>query len=364
MASTTAAVISYLGASALVLAAACGGGGGTPDASPTPDAPSPADAAASPDGEPDATHPDGPIPVDGSTCNVPIDLAPGASASGDTTGMARTTTGTCSLGSGSAKETKYLVDLGDTPVDLVLHANVNEAADPPFDVVLYARTMCGSADTELVCADAGWSERADLLAVSGPVYIMVDGTYQHGGAMEGAYDLDTAVRTIAAESDACDPAGITSRCATGFRCASSVCVTDSPAAACAAATVLDVGGGSATATGATFAYAADHYDGTCAYDPDAGLGEQIFSITVPAGADLTATTDNATTDFDTYLYLRTAACDGTEVACADDVDTVNNNLKSTLTATNLSAGTYYLFVDGSSNSPGTGTFKLDVTVAP
>jgi hypothetical protein len=94
------------------------------------------------------------------------------------------------------------------------------------------------------------------------------------------------------------------------------------------------------------------------------LPEHIYAVTVPAGADLVASTDDPATDFDTYVYLRAAACDGAEVACNDDVDTQALNLRSTLTASNLTAGTYFLFVDGSSSSPGTGTYRLSVTVTP
>src|SRR5262245_3003732 len=134
MACTPAAVISYL--AALVLAAACGGGGGSPDAA-APDAPAPADAREPADARPDADLPDAMIPPQGAVCTDPIPLAPGASASGDTTGMKAIATGQCSIGSGSAKDTKYLVDLGDTAQDLVVQLDVDEGADPPFDAVLY-----------------------------------------------------------------------------------------------------------------------------------------------------------------------------------------------------------------------------------
>jgi hypothetical protein len=198
-----------------------------------------------------------------------------------------------------------------------------------------------------------------VLAVSGPVYLIVDGTAQHDGDPDGAYMLSTAVRTIVGESEACDPAGVTSRCAAGFRCTGSLCVADSPAALCAEATDL-TGGGTVTRT--TFAYEANHYDGSCRFDVDASFSEHVYTVTVGAGADLVVSTDNSTTDFDTYIYMRAASCDGAEVGCADDVDVAANNLTSTLTASNLGAGTYYIFVDGSSPAPGTGTYRLDVTV--
>lgn len=361
MACTPAAVISRLTGAALLLAA-CGSGSGTPDAGAA-DADT-TDARPTPDAPVDAVVFDALIPPQGATCEDPIPLAPGDSTTADTTLFAAALTAPCSLGSSTAREGKFAIDLGETPRDLVVNVEVDEQADPPFDAVVYAYGSCGTPETALGCADAGWSERLDVLAASGVVYVIVDGTFQHGGAREGAFTISTAARDIVAENGSCDPAGVTSRCADGFRCIGGTCAADSPEVACAQAVTLDVSTGSASVTATTFAYAADHYDGSCAYDPDEQLPEHIYAVTVPAGADLVASTDDPLTDFDTYVYMRAGGCTGGEVACNDDVDTQALNLKSTLTASNLAAGTYYLFVDGSSNSPGTGTYRLSVTVTP
>jgi len=363
MTCTPGALLSTAGRLFLVMAAACGGGGGSSDAG-SPDAPGAADAASPADSGPDALVIDAPVLPQGATCTDPFILAPGGSDSQDSSQFAAQTTASCSAGTSAALEVKYLVDMGTTPRDLVARVSVDETADPPYDAVLYARTECTKLATEVACADAGWSERIDVLAATGNVYLLVDGTSQHGGLREGSYTLTTSVRDIVAESGACDPAGVTSRCADGFRCVAGTCSTDSAAVACGQATVLDVSSGSATATATTFAYAADWYQGSCAYDPAAALPEHVYKLSIPAGADLVASTNNPATDFDTDLYLRSSTCDGAEIACADDVDPENHNLTSTLTATNLAGGTYYLFVDGSSNSPGTGTYQLDITVTP
>src|SRR5688572_25764133 len=201
MAHTPAALISCL------LLAGCGGGGGSPDGGA--DAPPPIDAFEPADAGPDALVIDGPMPPQGALCTDPIPLGPGDDTTGDTTDMATAGTGQCSIGSSGGKDAKYVVDLGETPVDLVVDVAVDEDADP-----------------QLACADAGWSEHLDVLAASGPIYLFVDGTAQHGGATVGSFDLATSVRAIVGESDACDPAGITSRCAAGFRCTGSVCVPD------------------------------------------------------------------------------------------------------------------------------------------
>jgi hypothetical protein len=77
-----------------------------------------------------------------------------------------------------------------------------------------------------------------------------------------------------------------------------------------------------------------------------------------------ATTDDAATRFDTVLYLRATTCDGAAVTCGDDVDAPAGNFRSTLSASALAPGTYYLFVDGSSATAGTGPYRLTVTATP
>jgi hypothetical protein len=348
----------------LALGCACGSGGG-PDAA-APDA-SRADGAPTPDAapKPDATPP----PV-GATCGDPIvvDTVP-ATIAGDTTGMGNESLCSCSAGTQLAPDVVYRVS-GDAPRDLLLGIEVDLDADPVFDAVLYARSDCLDPASELACAAHDWGERIDVLDAVGDVYVTVDGTPQFGGAHTGAYTLTVATRGIAGTGEACDPDGALGppvRCASGSLCQNGVCVADSPELACKAAVdlTLDLADGAAEATGTTWAYAASHAAGSCAADPDAAFAEHIFRIDLAAAATLDASTDHAdATTFDTYLYLRANACDGAEIACHDDVDLPGHNLRSHLVAAGLAPGTYYLFVDGSSPYPGTGAYKLTVTVTP
>lgn len=335
-----------------------------PDAAPTADAAPAADAAPPADAPIDAQHFDAVPPAHGTSCDDPLALTPSGAQDGDTSDLTDVAAGSCSVGTGVARDAVYQIDLGSTSVDLVVTAEVDEDAVPPFDAVLYARTDCTDPDSEIGCTDVGWGETLELLDRTGSITVFVDGTTQYGGANHGAYQLTSAVRDIVALDQSCDPAGLASRCVAGGRCQSGSCVADSAELACtlAAPTPADV-------TATTFAYASDFYQGSCRHDTVAGFPEHIYQLTLAATSDVDATTDFAATGFDTVLYLRRAnstgnACTGEEVACQDDVDEVGGNLTSHLVATDLAAGDYYLFVDGSSAAPGTGTYRLQVTVTP
>lgn len=348
----------------LGLLCACGDDGGadpdaavgSPDASlPPPDAAPVADAAPTIDARP---------PLPGATCQQTIALGAGQTHSGDTTGLPGATRATCSPGSMAAVDAFHLIDAGTTPIDLLIEAAVDEAAEPPFDVVLSARTVCEDLGTEIGCADAGWGERLELLAVTGAITVIVDATDQYGGATAGAYTLTSRVRTIAGEGATCDATGLASRCADGLRCSAETCQTDSPALACSDAVDLTAGLGDGVeeVTATTYGFAADHYQGSCAFDPAATFPEHVYRLDVVGPVDLVATTVFPETNFDTYLYLRADACDGAEVACHDDIDVQAVDLRSRIEVTGLATGTYYLYVDGASGSPGVGTYRLQVAI--
>ncbi len=352
---------------AVAAAPACGGGGSAPDAgSAVADAASTADAPPAADARPAADAPpvpDATIYPQGATCDDPIVVTPGDGTTVDTTTMLSSTAGTCANGSNVGKDARLSFDLGADPRDLTVTATVDENADPPLDLVLYARTDCARPATEVACIDAGWSERLEVLGQTGVVTVFVNATSQHNGATEGTATITTSVRDVVATDTSCDPTGVTNRCESGARCSNGTCVADSAALECSEATTLDLSGGSATVTATTYGYAADWYTGSCGYAPT-GQPEHVYTFTTAGPVDLVASTDDPATDFDTYVYLRSATCGGTEVACADDVNLANHNLASTLSVSALPAGTYYLFVNGSSPSPGTGTYRLTVTATP
>jgi hypothetical protein len=354
--------------SLLLVALGCGSGGASDtdaaaaDAAPLPDAAPPADAA--PPGPDAAPQPDAmPLPP-GATCQLAVELSPGDTYAGDTTGLPNSAGGSCAAGSIEAGDALHVFELGDTPLDLVLDVAVDETAEPPFDVVLHARATCSQAATELGCANAGWSEHLELLEVSGTVYVAVDGTHQHGGARTGPYELSSASRAILAANAACTPGDPAARCAGGHRCVAQVCVEDSAALACGQATDVSaaLAGGEVELSGTTYAYGGDFYQGGCAHDPGGGFAEDVVMFSVAETVRFEASTDFSETTFDTVLYLRDGACDGAEIACHDDVDLPGNNLRSHLIVPALPAGTYYLIIDGSSASPGYGAYRLRLTL--
>ena len=84
--------------------------------------------------------------------------------------------------------------------------------------------------------------------------------------------------------------------------------------------------------------------------------ERIYTFTLNSEVDAFATLANASTDFDTvmYLYAGTSCDDFSEIACNDDTSEPWST-HSTITGT-LPAGSYWLFVDGFNDH--TGSFEL------
>jgi hypothetical protein len=92
------------------------------------------------------------------------------------------------------------------------------------------------------------------------------------------------------------------------------------------------------------------------FAPDA-----VYRLTLAtAGKTVTATTVGPATNYDTLIYMR-RGCSGAEIACNDD-DPYDGYGRSTITATNLAAGDYFIFVSGF--GPNAGAYTLTVTVTP
>lgn len=102
-------------------------------------------------------------------------------------------------------------------------------------------------------------------------------------------------------------------------------------------------------------------------DPQAGtaFSEAIYKIDFSSGPfDLFVTSDLAGSGMtDTLIYLRSQCPDsGTELACNDDI-TAMTNLRSSIEALDLDAGTYYVYVEtwgGDSSQP----HEIEVTARP
>tara|TARA_R110002096_G_scaffold44526_9_gene120316 strand:+ start:8396 stop:9490 length:1095 start_codon:yes stop_codon:yes gene_type:complete len=350
-----------------LLASACGSSG---DAGQADGAPALVDAASETidaaridaariDAAPIADAAPRPDAIPGFTCGAPVPLAPGDSFLGDTSDYNNTSSASCSAGTQSARDTVFRVVLPSTPTDLIARVTVDSDATPTFDAVVSIQTSCGDADTEVACSDFGFSEQAVALGLSDEAFISVDGTEQFGGSPDGAYQLDVSTRAIVAELATCDALGLTSRCETGFLCSEEQCQAESPALACSLATPLTPG----IEVGAqTHAYQTDFFQGSCAFKASAGAGEAFFSFSLTETSSIDVTTDLPGTNFDTVLYLK-SACEGAELACADDIDPDNSNFLSRLQVSDLPAGDYLIVVDGASNAAPSGSVRLRLDVA-
>ena len=297
---------------------------------------------ARPDGTPDARI-DAPPPGPGRSCQTALDLTDLAGPMSIATSGGTNFTGSLCGGGGSigGPDAWGVVHLGATRADLIVDALVDEAPERPFDVVLSARVQCEDA-AETACSNAWWSERLEVLGASGTVYLLFDGTPEFGGSVDGAANVSITRRAIVGNTDACDPAGVTSRCGDDQRCQAGVCALTSPAATCAAAPVL-----SAETSGSLPLYEPDYFQGSCRQVlTNFRAAERVYQVTVTGTGTLVATTDFPETTFDTLLYLRRDACDGADVACNDDVAPAAGNYRARL-ETPVTPGTYYLFVDAS-----------------
>jgi len=108
-------------------------------------------------------------------------------------------------------------------------------------------------------------------------------------------------------------------------------------------------------------------DAACVADPNGTIGaETVYKLDVAVdNFDLDLSTDNPGTGMtDTILYVRGECPDsGSVLACNDDAAPMN--LQSTITLTDLTAGTYYVFVERYGGlMSGTVAHSLDVTVTP
>jgi len=110
-------------------------------------------------------------------------------------------------------------------------------------------------------------------------------------------------------------------------------------------------------------------DPMCSPNPNSGIGaETAYKVDVSLDRfDMLITTDlpgSGTTD--TILYVRSECPDsGTVLACNDDVDAMAMNVQSEIELTDLSAGTYWVFVERWGGlSMGSIAHEVGVTITP
>ena len=101
-------------------------------------------------------------------------------------------------------------------------------------------------------------------------------------------------------------------------------------------------------------------------DPNGGIGgEAVYKVDVGvANFDMTISTDNpGTGDTDTIMYVRSSCPDsGSVIACSDDIPPMN--IHTEIALTDLTAGTYYVFVEtyrGRMSTPAPHEISVEIT---
>lgn len=191
-----------------------------------------------------------------------------------------------------------------------------------WDAALYLVTSCSSIDQSCVAGeDNGNPEIVDYTAPSaGTYYLIVDGF----GTAAGAYSLDVTLNPAPLPNDQC-------------------------------AGAIDVGRGGTFAGNTLFAR--NNYDplaGGCTSYAEAG-NDVTYRVALAAGERLSAT---LTTTWDSALYLL-QNCASAPTSCPAGSDRGN---PESINFTAVTAGTYYLVVDGFASAAG--DFSLVVTVSP
>jgi hypothetical protein len=267
------------------------------------------------------------------TCSSPETLTftnDVATASSDTTGAKADTSGTCAGGGKDLVYTFSTVGKGVKNIDITL---APKSPTSTFQPVVYVRKTCASSASaeSMGCRDAvspgGTASLALPRVPEGTYFLFADGFT----GSEGAFDLK-------------------------------VTLSEPPPAPgndnCAGATALTFTNNVATVSGDTRS-ATDDGGASCssATGPDV-----VYSFTLQAAQAVTAklTRDSSTSSYSPVVYLR-SACASAASADEKGCGTGSSSTPATASATSLAAGTYFVWVDGSSKT--SGKYTLEVTLA-
>lgn len=240
-------------------------------------------------------------------CSGAQTLVPGTSVSGTTAGGRDDLSGTC--GGVGSPERVYALEVSE-------RSRLRCAQEGSFDSTLYMRTQCTDRETEVACrpSNARFQTTLTTMVDQGLHALAVDGLYHdRRGSYELRCELAPAQGAEGAEADSCTTPGTIN----GPR-------------------PLDVD---------TF-LARDDLRGSCG---GTGGPDQVFRLNVTSHTRLRATWP--TTGFRGILHLQ-RECGGEEVTCA--------RVGTPLVA-DITPGTYYLVVDGSSPT-NFGAARITVTL--
>jgi len=242
---------------------------------------------------------------------------------------------------GSGREIVFEMD--------VPHAMSLVATSTGFDTVLYARTACEDASSEIACNDdarppGGRGSRVSVDLDPGTVYLVLD-SY---GATSGDYRLSidltsscpcelgevvcagTARQTCVEAGDGCPSFGEPVACDSDETCLFGACIPGGRGDSCDDPIEIDARSGSLSGT--TAREAGGLSEGSCG-----GAGpEHVYAFSVAAAVDFRAVSSDA----DIVLYLRRSCEDeATETACSV------RGRRDAIIERSLAPGTYFLFVD-------------------
>jgi hypothetical protein len=245
-------------------------------------------------------------------CDCPIDVAVPGSYTGSTSGMGSIYEGSCATDSGLPEAVHRLLISGTVDV----HVDLGGSA---IMSIVYMRN--GACDgTELDCALSTLSG-IDMTLAPGTYFLIVDGRFDGAVGDYTLYLRESFTPVSVSGNDDCSGAHAIS--ADGSVSGSTAAMTDT--ATSAGCTTCEAGGFDAWFT---------------------------FTLSAPSHVDI----DTAGSSFDTILHVREGTCTGTEVAC-DDSSGPGNASRLGLS---LSAGTYYVIVDGC-RPTARGSYELTLT---
>lgn len=156
------------------------------------------------------------------TIDVPTDTATSTTLMGTTGAGVGQYEPSCAEGMPSiGAERVYIVPVPDGTFDLQVTTDLPGTG--MTNTILYARSICPDSGTELACSDdiaAGNIQSSIEIRdrTMGVVYVIVE---RFGGLGSGTigHAIRFTLRPVRATGETCDPAGVTSRCATGSTCA-------------------------------------------------------------------------------------------------------------------------------------------------
>jgi hypothetical protein len=244
----------------------------------------------------------------------------------------------------------------DADSHLVASTDATPSADT-LDSYIYLRSACAVPSSEIACNDdidfSAGNARSTLDIPSlpaGTYYLYIDGSLASAdgsATVTGDVGVSITITANKAAGAACNPT--TDSCVAGYSCfdaangTNGICRTPEEivTAQCAAAGTLVAGiavNGLLRKTGPGL------YDGSCTFSP--GQAEAFHKLDVATRSEVTVSTDDPGTLFDTVVYILDGVCSTTGVEHADscDDDSGETSLTSTVTL-KLDPGSYTVVVD-------------------